>query len=107
MLSLSACGSVDCESIGYSALAVRVQDASGVQVCDAVVAVTDGDFSERLTPSEATGDCVFFGPFERAGTYRIEATRDGLVGAVAGIEVGRAGDCDRLQTVHVTVELDA
>jgi hypothetical protein len=102
----SACGGADCESIGYPALAVRVQDAAGEQVCDAVVTVTDGEFSEILPASDTSGDCVYFGPFERAGTYRVDVALDGATGAVAGIEVTRRGDCDRLQTVQVAVELD-
>jgi len=107
VLSLSACASVDCESVGYAAVAVRVQDASGEGVCDAAVVVTDGDFSEELFASDTSEDCVYYGAFERAGTYRIEVSRRDRTGVVEGIEVVRTGRCDVLQTVQVTVELSA
>ena len=107
MLSLAACGSVDCESVGHSAFAVRVQDAAGEQVCDATVVAIDGDFSEELSISDSSGACVYYGVYERSGTYRIEAARDGATGVIDRVEVVRAGRCDVLQTVQVAIELSA
>lgn len=104
-LTLAACGAADCESIGYSGLAIRVQDANGEQVCDAVVTVSDGDFSEVLTASDTSGDCIFFGAAERAGTYRIDAVRGDAAGAVDAVAVVRTGECDHLRTEQVAVEL--
>lgn len=107
VLALSGCGSEDCDSVGYAAVAVRVQDASGEQVCDAAVRVTDGDFSEELFASDTSGDCVYYGAYERAGTYRVEASRSGATGIVEGIEVVTTGGCGVLNTAQVAVELSA
>lgn len=106
VLSLPACRHQDCDKIGHAALAVRVQDLSGAPVCDATVIVTDGDFSEELPAPGVSGDCVYYGAYERAGKYRIEASRRGASGVVEGIEADRAGGCDVLQTAQVSVALN-
>lgn len=103
---VAGCSSTACNSVGHFALVVQVQDATGTQVCDAAVTVTDGDYSVELptpTPSQA---CTYFGPGEREGVYTIAATRAGATGRVAGVAVTRRGECRVLGTEQVTVRLD-
>ena len=107
LLLLSACGSEDCDSVGRAAVAVRVEDSVGQQVCDATVTAIDGEFSEELVSSGGSGDCAYHGVYERPGTYRLEASAGNATGVVEGVEVRRTGRCDVLQTVEVAVELGA
>jgi hypothetical protein len=64
-------------------------DETGKPICDAVVVVHDGDFAETLpsTPGDTAGQCHYFGPIERKGTYTIEAAAHGLVATAANVKV--------------------
>ena len=78
-----------CKAYAAPALRVEVLDTSHKPVCDAVVVVRDLDFSETLatSPGDASGPCVYFGPYERMGTYTIEAKAHGLVATAANVKV--------------------
>jgi hypothetical protein len=107
LLLLTACQkSTDCGAVAYPGLGIRVQDSGGNPVCDAVVRVTDGDYTQELSaiPSE---DCVYVGAHERPGTYAIEASRGGTATTVDGVEVRRTGSCEELKTAQVTLTLSA
>lgn len=96
----------NCSSVAYPGLSIRVQDLSDSPVCDAVVTVTDGDFSQELTTARSS-DCIYFGADERPGTYTIEAARRGAIGTVQGVDVTTTGDCHVIQTAQVTVRLSS
>ncbi len=103
LLFLTACReSTYCNAVAYPGLRIRVQDSDGKPVCDAVVKVTDGDYTQELSaiPSE---DCFYGGAYERPGTYAIEASRGGTATTVDGVEVSRTGICKVLKTVEVTL----
>jgi hypothetical protein len=107
LLFLTACReSTDCNAVAYPALRIRVQDSGGNPVCDAVVKVTDGDYTQELSaiPSE---DCFYAGAYERPGTYAIEASRGGTAATVDGVEVHLTGSCKVLITAQVTLSLSA
>lgn len=108
LLCLTACGeSTNCNAVALDGLMIRVQDSGGNPVCDAVVRITDGGYTQELRPSPPSEDCVYFGATERPGNYAIEASRGGTTATVEGVEVNRTGSCKVLNTEQVTVNLSA
>lgn len=105
VLLLQGCGSQDCSSVALSGLSVRVQDASGAEVCDATVTATDGDYSEVLSSGGTAQDCVFSGAVERRGTYTVIAEAAGVTGTVPDVKI-RSDECHVI-TEEVTVKLGA
>ena len=78
--SLTACevGGQPCTDLFAFGLSVTVTDATdGAAICDAVVTASEGTFEEVLQVQGDGADCVYVGAGERAGTYRIEAVKDG------------------------------
>ena len=78
-----------CKAYAAPSLRVQVLDTSHKPICDAVVVARDGDFSETLSafPRDASGRCFYSGPYERMGTYTIEARAHGLVATAANVKV--------------------
>jgi hypothetical protein len=72
---------------------------SGASICDA----TEGGYSEPLFPST----CVFFGAFERPGTYVVRVARAGDAPAQAGPVnvVMDSATCPHVQEVRLEVSL--
>ena len=77
-----------CDESAASSLSVYVTDASGTEVCDAKVTATDGS---EVFPMHVSG-CTYVGPFERAGTYVVNVSRDGYSAASGPIHIG-SGEC--------------
>jgi hypothetical protein len=101
------CGSSErpCAAYAAPALVVRVTEgAARVPVCNAVVTVRDGDFSEILRAPGPAGDCDYAGPYERAGTYEVEVVAGARTKTVTGIKV--TADACHVRTERVMVDLD-
>src|SRR5688572_23654555 len=84
--AMSACAPppVSCTDLFAYGLTVIVTDSTtGERICDATVTVTDGAFAETLEPPLQSETCAYVGAGERAGTYRVEATKPEFVGDVA------------------------
>jgi len=96
---------VSCRSYAAPALRVHILDATGTPVCDAKVVVHDGGFTEtlRAIPRDASTPCVYFGPIERRGTYRIEATARGATANATKVKV--TADPCHVITREVTLTL--
>ena len=98
---------VVCTAIAVSSLNVLVHDAQTARlVCDATVeAVLPGGERfqlERTLHGDALA-CGYMGPWERAGTFEVRATRDGYApAAVAGVRV----TADECHVTPVSVSLD-
>jgi hypothetical protein len=94
-----------CTAIAIPALSVTVVDgASGQRVCDATVVAVDGSFRstlERFVTSEA---CAYSGPYERAGVYEVQVTREGYRPASEGNLRVTADEC-HVMTRQLTVTL--
>ena len=82
----SACGhaaSATCLDDGRDAVVVHVEDATtGALLCDAVVALHSGTYSETLgaavdTEPDGAAGCVYDGALERAGTYEVDVALSG------------------------------
>ncbi len=113
VLAAAACGPmpgrVCTEEFAYG-LNVIVEDEEGNRICDAVVTAKDGDYEETLELQEGAGagDCIYIGAGERAGTYDIEATKDGFATATeAGYTVQEDADGCHVIGAPVTLELAA
>lgn len=108
-LATAACapgmGAVCTDEFAYG-LTVTVTDAvTGDRICDAVVTATDGDHEETL--EALLGDeCVYIGAGERAGTYRVQAVKDGFAAAAAEGVVVAEDECHVIGE-QVTLELAA
>ena len=72
-------GGPACRGYLGPALRVTVLGSDSTPVCDAVVTAADGSFKTRLRsagPDDA-GSCMYFGPTERPGSYKVTATSQG------------------------------
>jgi hypothetical protein len=96
---------IACTAIAVPSLSITVQDqATGARVCDATVTAVEGAFRESLTVFGDGGSCAYSGPYERAGTYAVEASRAGYqTETVTGIRV--TSDVCHVQTRSVTIAL--
>lgn len=67
-----------CAGEATRSLQIDLRDEAGAPICDARVVATDGDF-ERVFSSARTkeGTCVWGGPSERPGLYRVTASKPG------------------------------
>ena len=101
----TGCGG-SCKLYASPSLRVHVVDAAGAPVCEATVVARDGSFSEALRglPGDASTPCVFTGPMERVGTYRIDVSARGAT-ATATAKV--SADSCHVRTQDVTVALAA
>ena len=75
-----ACSPVEkvCTDLFAFGLSVTVTDeVDDTNICDALVTISDGTYQEELTVQGQGADCVYIGAGERAGTYRIEASKPG------------------------------
>jgi hypothetical protein len=90
------CGGTGCDQRAVAGLHVTILDGTGgAALCGATVIAKDGTYAENLAQSPAGGPCYYYGAFERAGVYTIEATLDGRTATLSDVRVG-PGDC------HVT-----
>ena len=100
-LLASAC--TPCTTQLVYGLNVTVLDgASGMPVCDAMVTLRDGAYSETLG-----GDvrlCDYYGAAERAGTYSIDVVWGAKTKTLDNVRV-TAGDC-HVMPRSVTITLD-
>ena len=95
---------VPCPAIAAAGLDVGVANAqTGQLICDAMVTVSEGTYSERL----AQLSCRYAGLFERPGTYAVRAEKPGFLdGTVSNIRITMGtGPCPHVQTVRVEVGL--
>ena len=91
-----------CTAVAVSSLNVTVRDQrSGQPVCDATVtAIESNGTSHVLRP---TGACTYAGPYERAGTFEVIASRSGYDAArVTGIRV----TADECHVIPVSLVVD-
>lgn len=109
-LSLSACGLVEpkvCTTEAVPALVVEVRDAitGAPAAANAVGQAEDGDFKADLIGADRGADALsLYGPFERAGTYRITVEKPGYATwQEVGVEVSR-DEC-HVRTVHLRADL--
>lgn len=88
-------GDTNCTALFAYGLHVTVrEDAMGSpRICDAIVTASDGDFEETLEPQGPASDCVYVGAGERAGTYRVEAAKDGYATVAEDGVVVAADEC--------------
>jgi hypothetical protein len=84
--SVGAGGCASCDDYASASLTVSVVDSDGSPVCDAIVTAVDGNYVFDLEPSGGA-DCTFSGPWERGGSYIVEAKRGDATGNQA-VEVG-------------------
>ncbi len=100
-------GPVCTELFAYGLVVVVTDDAPpGDRICDAVVTAEEGDFLEPLQLQGEGADCVYVGAGERAGTYRVEATKDGYSTDVAEDVVVTADEC-HVEGVEVALGITA
>jgi hypothetical protein len=104
--ALAGCGTppVNCTAEAVSSLNVTVLDPGGQRVCDATVTARDGSFSATLMALGPAAQCVYAGPFERAGTYVVTAEKAGFQTATAqGVTV--TADVCHVKPVSLTLTL--
>lgn len=88
VLATAACGAGGCKTYAVPSLRVHVTDRAGAAVCDAAVVAQEGRTSVSLQPAtDASSSCSYVGPWEEAGTFRVEASARGLVAAVDEVKV--------------------
>ena len=93
-----------CTDLFAYGLTVTVVDADGTPICDATVSATDEEYQETLEPQAGT-PCTYVGAGERAGTYRVEASKDGFGTAIADSVVVGADECHVIgQPLTLTLE---
>lgn len=85
-------GPKGCTLNAVASLTITVKDPAGARVCDATVTATDGAFSEKLMALPGA-DCVYAGPFERAGTYEVTVTKAGYSTALLRNLVVGSDEC--------------
>lgn len=93
-----------CTAIAVPALAVTVLDGvTGQRICDATVVAVEGSFRSPLerSPGEM---CGYSGPYERAGVYEVQVSREGYR-AVAESNVRVNADECHVITRQLTVTL--
>jgi hypothetical protein len=98
--SASCSYDVACKTNYVYGLVVTVVNASGTDVCDAVVTIRDGSYSARVT-SRPPPPCPYLGAPERKGTYSVTAEKGAARGMVSNIRVsgGRCGPDPQYVTV--------
>ena len=91
VLGGAGCGGVSCKAYAASALLVHVLDPTGQPICDANVVARDGQFSQTLQrlPGAESTSCSYAGPYERPGSYTVEASRNGLTATSEKVTVSR------------------
>src|SRR5262245_23168379 len=105
VVGLPACSSTkDCTAVAKASLLVTVVTPLNVRVCDATVTATDGSFSVELLRVADGSSCAFVGPWERTGTYSIEAHHGDAVGRLDDVKV--ATDACHVRTRHMMVTLN-
>jgi hypothetical protein len=85
-----------------------VNGATGAPRCDARVTITDGAYRETLASPPFPGtdggmNCSYEGAGERAGTYTVEASADGIEKTLTNVVVTR--DACHVQTQAITIVL--
>lgn len=97
-----------CTDLFAYGLTVTVTDDAppGGRICDAIVTAIEGDFLEPLQAQGEGDDCVYVGAGERAGTYRVEATKDGYSTDAEDDVVVTADEC-HVQGVAVALSITA
>jgi len=79
----SATAEDPCQGVNVAGLTVVVLvERAETRICDADVKAQEGLYWEALVPSGDTASCAYQGAFQRPGTYRVEASREGYVTAV-------------------------
>lgn len=93
----------DCPAFPPAAVSVTVKAPDASLVCDAVVVISDGEFSRTAQRGGLDGACVYFSVFERAGTYTVQASHDVYAPAsVPGVVVA-LDDCGHAVTSDVNL----
>ena len=113
---LTACSSDDddndddslaCADIAVAGISLTVTDSiTGTRLCDAIVELRDGDHVEKPTGQGLDAECMYFGAYERAGTYTVTATLAGYASASQQVTVtAQGGDCAHVNTQQVALAL--
>jgi hypothetical protein len=89
-------------------LVVAVKDrVTQFPICDAVVTINDGAFTETLTPTDANGNCEYSSTPDRIGVFDIVVTHpDYQDGGLSDVEVF-TDTCGHAVLRRVEVRLDA
>lgn len=101
--SVAAGGCSPCDDYATASMTISVVDSTGSPVCDASVTAVDGSEVFELEPSIGA-DCTYAGPWERGGSYVVQATRGDATGTQT-VDV-RVGACHVKQEL-VSITLDA
>ena len=95
---------VACAAYAAAGLSVTVENAAtGQPICDAVMAASEGTYSESLFEVA----CTFSGAYERPGTYVVRVSRGGFRPSETGsvrVVMGD-GECPHVEQARVTVRL--
>lgn len=99
-------GTACTDEFAYGLSVVVTSAVDGSRICDATVVAVDGDHEETLEASGDGADCSYVGAGERAGTYRITASKDGFASATSDDVVVGEDEC-HVQGEQVELELAA
>jgi hypothetical protein len=100
--STSCSTPIACTANLVNGLVVTVTNASGTQICDAVVTAQDDSYSTRLIAGERP-PCPYSGAPERPGTYNITVDHGAFRKTVSNIQVtgGRCHVTPQFVTVSI------
>ena len=74
-------------------------------MCDALVTLQDGKYTETLSGVVTTdGECLFSGAFDRSGTYVVTVTASGFQPASRTVVVRQGGCGTAVQIVEIMLE---
>jgi hypothetical protein len=101
-------GEGECSPDPVIGLVVAVKDdITEFPICDAVVTINDGAFTETLTPTDASGNCEYASTPDRIGVFDIVVTHpDYQDGGLSDVEVFTDG-CGHAVFRRVEIQLDA
>jgi hypothetical protein len=100
-VAAAGCSGAACTDEGRASLTVTVMGPGG-RICDANVVAQSGTETTTLMPVGVT-ECTYAGPFEKAGTFTVTASKAGLQSATTTVVVTQ-GEC-HVDGKVITLEL--
>lgn len=93
----------------YGVVATVTDRSTGTKICDATVVlkdVNDPSYMETLRTRGTDTDCRYDGARERAGTYKLEASKSGYQSASVDVTVTQSGTtCKHVVGQNPSIEL--